>query len=75
MIIPFELSEKRLRRAIENSKPWLKYDLMKEYRSMIPLEEQTPIWNEVEQHRQTVEEQHKRNRRRRLLQTKTPTSS
>ncbi|OQR79442.1 39S ribosomal protein L19 [Tropilaelaps mercedesae] len=69
MIVPFELSEKRVRGAIETSKPWEKYDLMVDYRSQIPLEEQIVIWNQVEKHRRTVEERHKYIRRRKLMQS------
>lgn len=75
MIVPFELSKRRVKRAIEISKPWEKYDLMKAYRAVIPLEEQTPIWTEIEEHRRTVEEEHRRIRRRKLLETRTSTVS
>ena len=63
------LDERFFKRALEASKPWEKYDLMKEYRSMVPLEDQYIVWKEVDEHRETVEEEQKRQRRRKLLDT------
>ncbi|XP_003737322.1 39S ribosomal protein L19, mitochondrial [Galendromus occidentalis] len=61
------LEDRFFKRAVEVSKPWEKYDLMKEYRCMVPLEDQYVVWKEVEEHRKTIEEEHKRSRRRKLL--------
>lgn len=65
------LPERFYKRAAKVAKPWEKYDLMKQYRGVIPEEEQLPIWQELDRHRSTIEEQQKRERRRKLLQ-KTP---
>jgi len=49
-----ELPEKFYERARRFAKPWEKYDLMKQYRSVIPEEEQQEIFADVyEQQRQT----------------------
>ncbi|CAN7988576.1 unnamed protein product [Ixodes hexagonus] len=61
------LPERFYKKAAERAEPWEKYDLMKQYRKVIPEEEQLPIWQELDRHRATVEEAQKRERRRRLL--------
>ncbi|XP_042147997.1 39S ribosomal protein L19, mitochondrial [Ixodes scapularis] len=61
------LPERFYQKAAERATPWEKFDLMKQYRKVIPEEEQLPIWQELDRHRATVEEAQKRERRRRLL--------
>lgn len=46
-LLPFEVTDKRRKRAEKNAKPWLKYDLMHKYRETIPMEEQQEIFSEV----------------------------
>nr|CAG4644358.1 EOG090X0F2L [Lepidurus arcticus] len=58
------LKESFYKRAEELAKPWEKYDLMKDYRSNIPEEEQIQIYSEIHPVLQQ-QEQTKRNMRRR----------
>lgn len=44
------------------------YDLMQEYRSHIPEEEQIEIWQEVKKHKESITEQRNIERRKKLLQ-------
>lgn len=48
------LPEKLYIRAAELAKPYEKYDLMKQYRKLIPEEEQLKIMEEVAEHHQEV---------------------
>lgn len=59
------LTDKHRRTAIEHQKPWEKYDLMMQYRSTIPEEEQNEIYTEVYSNLHELELQRKRNRRKR----------
>ncbi|XP_073828144.1 mitochondrial ribosomal protein L19 [Musca autumnalis] len=59
------LTDKRRRTAKEHEKPWEKYDLMKQYRSTIPEEEQKEIYAEVYSQLHQMELQRKRNKRKR----------
>uniref|UniRef100_A0A023GGQ8 Large ribosomal subunit protein bL19m n=1 Tax=Amblyomma triste TaxID=251400 RepID=A0A023GGQ8_AMBTT len=63
-----ELPQRFYDRAAAVETPWERYDLMKQYRQIITEEDQLPIWEQVDQHRSTVEEAQRRQRRRQLLQ-------
>ncbi|XP_050027321.1 large ribosomal subunit protein bL19m [Dermacentor andersoni] len=62
------LPQKFYDKAAAVATPWERYDLMKQYREVITEEDQLPIWEQVEHHRETVEDVQKRERRRTLLQ-------
>ncbi|XP_075146123.1 mitochondrial ribosomal protein L19 [Haematobia irritans] len=59
------LTDKRRRTAKEHEKPWEKFDLMKQYRSTIPEEEQKEIFAEIYSQLHQMELQRKRNKRKR----------
>uniref|UniRef100_A0A1I8P737 Large ribosomal subunit protein bL19m n=1 Tax=Stomoxys calcitrans TaxID=35570 RepID=A0A1I8P737_STOCA len=59
------LNDKRRRTALEHEKPWEKFDLMKQYRSTIPEEEQKEIYAEVYSQLHQMELQRKKNKRKR----------
>lgn len=65
-----ELPQRFYDKAAAVETPWERYDLMKQYRQVITEEDQLPIWEQVDQHRSTVEEAQRRQRRRQLLQDK-----
>ncbi|TMW52687.1 hypothetical protein DOY81_002210 [Sarcophaga bullata] len=59
------INEKNRRKALESQKPWEKYDLMKQYRSTIPEDEQKEIFAEVYSQLHQMELQRKKNKRKR----------
>lgn len=61
------IKEKHLKSSEKVQKPWEKYDLMKQYRSTIPEEEQKEIFAEVHTELHTLEMQRKRNKRKRTF--------
>jgi len=61
------LKDKHRVSAAKVQKPWEKYDMMKDYRSSIPEEEQTEIFAEVHTELHTLELQRKRNKRKRTF--------
>lgn len=58
------LPERFYERARELATPWEKYDLMKEYRRLIPEEEQQEIYAEVHQQQMELNKKHKHGKRR-----------
>lgn len=58
------LTDKRRRTAVEHEKPWEKYDLMKDYRSTIPDEEQKEIYAEVHAQLHQLELSRMKNKRK-----------
>lgn len=61
------LTDKRRRTAKEQEKPWEKYDLMKQYRSTIPEEEQNEIYAEVYSQLHELELSRKKAKRKRTF--------
>ncbi|XP_065354575.1 large ribosomal subunit protein bL19m [Calliphora vicina] len=59
------INEKNRRKALQHEKPWEKFDLMKQYRSTIPEDEQKEIFAEVYSQLHQMELQRKRNKRKR----------
>ena len=59
------INEKNRRKALESQKPWEKFDLMKQYRSSIPEDEQKEIFAEVYSQLHQMELQRKKNKRKR----------
>ncbi|XP_018793096.1 PREDICTED: 39S ribosomal protein L19, mitochondrial [Bactrocera latifrons] len=59
------ITDKQRRQAMAHEKPWEKYDMMKQYRSSIPEEEQKEIFAEVHSQLHSLELQRKRNKRKR----------
>ncbi|XP_043220421.1 39S ribosomal protein L19, mitochondrial-like [Amphibalanus amphitrite] len=66
LIVP-ELREDFYERAKKVSEPWHKYDLMREYRRSVPVEDQREIYAEVHEHVQSLETDQRRVRRRRVF--------
>lgn len=63
----YPLKQVRYRRAVEVSKPWEKYDLMKEYRQYVPMEEQMEVMAQLQEYHKWNIQQTRRIRRRRAL--------
>lgn len=61
----FEVSPRDRERAEKVAKPWLKYDLMKNYMKTIPEEEQSEIFNEIQTQLQQLELTRKKMKRKR----------
>ncbi|GAB6030646.1 mitochondrial 54S ribosomal protein YmL19 [Chamberlinius hualienensis] len=61
-----ELSEKDKMRAKKAATPWEKYDLMKEYRGIIPEEEQQEIYQEVYSQEQQMSSVYKKAKRKQI---------
>ncbi|XP_037079989.1 39S ribosomal protein L19, mitochondrial-like [Pollicipes pollicipes] len=64
LIVP-QLREDFYQRAKKVSEPWVKYDLMREYRQSVPEEDQQRIFADVHEHVQSQETDQRRVRRRR----------
>ncbi|XP_013788380.1 39S ribosomal protein L19, mitochondrial-like [Limulus polyphemus] len=64
------LPERFYKRAQELAMEWQKYDMMKEYRSTISLEEQDEIWKNVHQHKLKMEQALQQDRRKRTTLAK-----
>lgn len=56
----------KVRRELRKT-PWEKYDLMKQYRKTIPIEEQTDIWSEVNSQLQQLQLARKKSTRKRTF--------
>lgn len=61
------LNERRKRKAKAAEQPWEKYDLVKEYRKLIPEEEQKEIYSEVFSELHQLELQRKKLKRKRVF--------
>ncbi|EDW38211.1 GL12468 [Drosophila persimilis] len=61
------IKDKHRKSAEKVQKPWEKYDLMKQYRSTIPEEEQKEVFAEVHTELHSLELQRKRNKRKRTF--------
>ncbi|XP_013186038.1 large ribosomal subunit protein bL19m [Amyelois transitella] len=66
------LKEKDRKRREQHRKPWEKYDLMKEYRKTIPIEDQSNIWEEVYNQLQIIQSTQKKIARKRTFTTPKP---
>ena len=66
LIVP-ELRQDFYERAKKVSEPWVKYDLMREYRRSIPEEDQRQVFADVHEHVQSLETEQRRVRRRRVF--------
>ncbi|XP_005093345.1 39S ribosomal protein L19, mitochondrial [Aplysia californica] len=56
---PFEVNEKRMRRKEKSAEPWKKHDLMLDYRSRVPEEEEEQVMAEVFREKQVIDSQRK----------------
>ncbi|XP_072933496.1 large ribosomal subunit protein bL19m [Epargyreus clarus] len=56
----------KVRRELRKT-PWEKYDLMKQYRKTIPVEDQTDIWGEVYNQLQQMQQSRKKTSRKRIF--------
>lgn len=61
------LNAKMQRQAIERAEPWKKYDLMDQYRSTIPEEEQREIYTEIQSTLDELEKRRKTQKRKRVF--------
>ncbi|VVC95084.1 unnamed protein product [Leptidea sinapis] len=66
------LKEKDRKRRELRKEPWEKYDLMKQYRRTIPIEEQSEIWGEVYNQLQQMHVSRRKVARKRVLATPKP---